>query len=72
MAEKYGKLAAARKLGTVEARLEGSKLEKEGTLCNETMTNAERNWLAAERPAEARHWRLLTDLSPKHLDHYAD
>ncbi len=72
MAEKHGKQSTAEKLGTVEARLENSKLEREGTLCNETMTRAERKWLAAERPAEAKHWRLLTDLSPRYLDHYAD
>ena len=72
MAEKYGNQATAQKLGSVEAGLEGSKLEKVGTLCNETMTRAERSWLAQNSPPEAEHWHLLTDLSPQYLDHYDD
>ena len=72
MAEKYGKQETAQKLESVEAGLEGSKLEKVGTLCNETMTQAERNWLAQNSTPEAKHWHLLTDLSPRYLDHYVD
>jgi hypothetical protein len=33
------------------------------------MTNAEKKWLEKNRPAEARSWRLLTDLEPEHLDY---
>lgn len=72
MAEKYGKRTDAQQLATVEAGLERSKLVKEETLCNETMTQAERAWLAQNRPKEAKHWHLLTDLSPRYLDHYVD
>ncbi|MBK9216749.1 MAG: helix-turn-helix transcriptional regulator [Chloracidobacterium sp.] len=72
MAKRYGKAAAAEKLATVEDKLAASKLEKKATLCNETMTQAERNWLAQNSTKEAKHWHLLTDLSPDHLDHYAD
>lgn len=72
MAEKYGKKATAQKLKSYEAGLERSKLEREGTLCNETMTNVERNWLATNRTREAKHWHLLSDLSPRYLDHYVD
>ncbi len=73
MAERCGNHNAALILESVEARLEGSKLAKEETLCKETMTRAEREWLKTQRPEEAKHWNLLTDLSPQHLnrDYYA-
>jgi transcriptional regulator with XRE-family HTH domain len=48
-----------------EAELERSMLAREDTLCNKGMTNAERRWLASNRSDSARHWRLLTSLSPK-------
>lgn len=67
LAEMRGDETKADKLRTVEARLETSKLEREGTLCKDTMTNAERKWLLAERPAEAKYWHLATDLVPQHL-----
>jgi transcriptional regulator with XRE-family HTH domain len=62
------KLAAA--LQKLETRLEPSRLEREDTLCNETMTNTERNWLSTNRPEAAKRWHLLTDHSPRYLDHY--
>ncbi|MBK7392725.1 MAG: helix-turn-helix transcriptional regulator [Chloracidobacterium sp.] len=68
MAERYGKGTTAQKLETVESKLERSRLEKEETLCKETMTQAERKWLKAQRPEAAKHWNLLTDLSPQHLN----
>jgi transcriptional regulator with XRE-family HTH domain len=60
----------ANKLSRVEAELEHSRLEREDTLCNETMTNAERNWLQVQRPEAAKQWHLLTDLSPRNLNYY--
>ncbi|MBK7935042.1 MAG: helix-turn-helix transcriptional regulator [Pyrinomonadaceae bacterium] len=72
MAERHGKKATAQKLESYEAGLERSKLEMVGTLCNETMTNAERKWLATHSTKEAKHWHLLSDLSPRYLDHYVD
>lgn len=62
--------AAAAELKQREAELERSMLAREDTLCNETMTNAERRWLAHHRPANAKHWHLLADLLPEHLNHY--
>lgn len=55
------------KLSKWETELERSKLEREDTLCNETMTNAERKWLQTQRPESAREWHLYTDLSPENL-----
>ncbi len=70
IAETTGDLKTAGKLKTHEAELESSMLVREGTLCNDRMTNAERKWLTEKRPEVARHWRLLTDLLPRYLDHY--
>jgi len=71
VAEFRGDMETAGKLKSRESELERSLLAREETLCNETMTNAEREWLAAERPENARRWNLLTDLSPQILNFYA-
>lgn len=70
LAERSGDALTATRLASEESLLEHSKLAREGTLCNDTMTNAERRWLATNRPEGAKHWNLLADLSPRHL-HYA-
>lgn len=70
VAEHRGDTRTATKLEQQEAELKHSKLEREETLCNETMTNAERKWLAEHRPEAAKQWNLLTDLSPDHLNYY--
>jgi transcriptional regulator with XRE-family HTH domain len=54
-------------LKTVSA-LERSRLVLEDTLCRQSMTVAERNWLRTHRPAAAKHWNLLTDLCVENLD----
>jgi DNA-binding XRE family transcriptional regulator len=45
-------------------QLEQMRLAKEDTLCHESLSNAEKEWLRQGRPEEARYWNLLTDLSP--------
>jgi len=54
-------------LKTVHA-LERSRLVAEDTLCRQSLTLAERNWLRTHRPAAAEHWNLLTDLCVENLD----
>ena len=49
--------------------LERSRLVAEDTLCKESMTRAERNWLRTHRSQAAEYWNLLTDLTVEHLDH---
>ena len=71
IANLHGKTAAATRLGLTETLLRSSRLDREDTLCNEKMTNAERRWLAANRSDEAKYWHILTSLSP-HLVRYAD
>jgi len=51
--------------------LERSRLAIEGTLCHESMPQAERRWLRTHRPAVAKYWNLLTDLTIKDLDYAA-
>ena len=55
-------------LKTQEARLEEARLAREDTLCHESLSPAEREWLRKERAADALHWNLLTDLSPRHAN----
>lgn len=71
-AERRGDVKTAALLKDREERLYDSRLANEGTLCNDPMTNAERRWILQNRPALARRWNLLTNLSPEHLDYYAD
>lgn len=71
VAEFRGDKETAEKLQRRERELEHSLLVREETLCNETMTNAERKWLSAQRSEAAQRWHLLTDLSPQHVNYYA-
>jgi transcriptional regulator with XRE-family HTH domain len=54
-----------------ENRLTRSRLAEEGTLCQDSMTQAERRWLRAGRPENAVHWNLLTDLTVDNLPYAA-
>jgi transcriptional regulator with XRE-family HTH domain len=63
--------AAATVLSQHEYELDAVRLVGEGTLCRDSLTNAEREWLRESRPEEAKHWNLLTDLEPEHLRYAA-
>ena len=69
LAELRGERELADLLAREELVLERSRLMREDTLCHESLTQAERRWLRKNRPAEAKHWGLLTDLTPEQLDH---
>jgi len=56
-------------LATVRNGLDYSRLAREGTLCHDSMTNAERIWLREHRSQEAAYWNLLTDLRADQLVH---
>ncbi len=71
LAESRGETERAAKLRAAENTLEVSRLAREDTLCNEKMTNVERKWLKNHRPRTAKHWRILTSLSPQ-LVRYAN
>jgi hypothetical protein len=59
------------RLSAIEDELERCRLAVEGTLCRDSMPEAERRWLRSKRPAAARHWHLLTDLTVKELSYAA-
>lgn len=71
LAERAGETPKAALLRRREAELERSLLAREDTLCHDSLTAAERRWLRRHRPAQARRWRLLTDLAVEHLTHAA-
>jgi transcriptional regulator with XRE-family HTH domain len=71
LARTRGETERAAFLEQQEALLEPSRLAREDTLCHESLSQAERRWLRNNRPREARHWNLLTDLAPEHLSHAA-
>ena len=66
-AEKTGDQSRKASLSRQVAVLERSRLAREDTLSNDSMTQAERKWLRQNRPSKARYWNLLTDLDVKHL-----
>lgn len=60
-------LAALQPLSIVEEQLEWLRLAREDTLARQSMPEAERRWLAANRSAIAAHWNLLTGLTANQL-----
>ena len=50
-----------RALGELEVRLACSRLAREDTLCQASLSEAERQWLRQNRSEEAKDWNLLTD-----------
>jgi transcriptional regulator with XRE-family HTH domain len=62
---------AEEQLGKALASLESSRLSAEGTLCRESMSQAERNWVRKHRSREAARWNLLTTLTMDQLTHAA-
>jgi hypothetical protein len=62
---------AANRLVQLEQSLGRSRLAEEGTLCHDSMTEAERRWLRAHRHEGAVAWNLLTDLKAEDLPYAA-
>lgn len=71
VAEKRGNGAAAKRLHEIEEILDRARLVREDTLCQDSLSDAERRWLRRVRPAEATHWNLLTDLKAQLLPYAA-
>jgi transcriptional regulator with XRE-family HTH domain len=69
IAEQKGDKAKAESLRSKESELARSRLLLEDTLCHDSLTKAERQWLDKARSDDARYWRLLTDLKPEHLSY---
>jgi hypothetical protein len=58
---------AVQALARWEKDLEQARLAHEGTLCRDSMPEAERVWLRSNRPRDAVHWNLLTGLTAAQL-----
>ena len=71
VAEKWGDASAASRLREVEEVLDRARLVREDTLCQASLSEAERRWLRRTRPVEASHWNLLTDLTAQFLPYAA-
>jgi transcriptional regulator with XRE-family HTH domain len=56
-------------LERLEEQLRASRLDKEDTLCQSSLSQHERAWLRETRPEEASYWHLLTDWRPEHLQY---
>lgn len=61
--------SALDRLSSAAIELERARLAREDTLCRGSMPPAEREWLATNRSALARHWNLLTGLTVDQLSH---
>jgi transcriptional regulator with XRE-family HTH domain len=62
---------SASALEAAERELERARLAAETTLCREGMSAAERQWLVDHRSELARHWNVLTSLTPESLPYAA-
>jgi transcriptional regulator with XRE-family HTH domain len=71
VAEKSQRQSESTKLSEVSELLQRSLLAHEDTLCRESMSVVERNWLAENRSPYAKQWNLLTGLAPEQLSYAA-
>jgi hypothetical protein len=53
----------------LENQLRASRLDREDTLCQVSLSSSEQNWLRQTRPPAAAAWHLLTDWRPHHLQY---
>lgn len=58
-------------LQNLEGTLDASRLAREDFFYRPPRSDAERRWLKENATDDARHWNLLSDLRPEHLQ-YAD
>lgn len=56
-------------LSKLEAALDRSRLVREDSFPRAPRNDSEREWLKQCRSEEARHWNLLSDLRPEHLQY---
>lgn len=56
-------------LSNLMGTLDRSRLAREDSFPRPPHNDAEREWLMHNRPQEAAHWNLLSDLRPEHLQY---
>ena len=69
LANQLAKPGSEKHLRNALRSLESSRLAAEDTLCRESMSHAERDWVRKHRSLDAAHWKLLTTLTVEHLTH---
>lgn len=69
LADQLGKPGSGRQLRAALVDLERSRLAAEGTMCRDSMSEAERTWTRKHRSPDATHWNLLTTLTSDQLTH---
>jgi hypothetical protein len=58
-----------RRLQKLEAALNHSRLDREDFLFQAPRSDEEKKWLVENRTEDAKHWKLLTDWRPEHLQY---
>lgn len=71
IAGRRGAAVAESKLREVQEALDEARLAREDSLCQSSLSRAERDWLRQSRPADAKYWNLLTDLDVENLPYAA-
>jgi transcriptional regulator with XRE-family HTH domain len=69
LSEKTADAERTHALKELETTLDRSRLAREDCFPRPPRNDAERQWLPENRPDEARHWNLLSDLRPEHLQY---
>lgn len=71
LSERGGEAERTKALASLESLLEHSRLAREDYFYRAPRNDRERQWLAENRSDAARHWNLLSDLRPEHLQYVA-
>jgi transcriptional regulator with XRE-family HTH domain len=69
LSQRGGDSERTQALASLESLLEPSRLAREDYLYRAPRNDRERQWLSENRPEAARHWNLLSDLRPEHLQY---
>ena len=69
IAGKHENQRASSRLRQIEEALRPARLACEDTLCQASLSDAERRWLRNSRPEDAQYWNLLTDLDSEQLSY---
>jgi transcriptional regulator with XRE-family HTH domain len=58
-----------RGLAELEQELDRTRLARVDTFCQNYLSQTQREWLESARPEVAKHWNLLTNWQPEHLNY---
>jgi transcriptional regulator with XRE-family HTH domain len=69
LSERGGEAERTQALASLESMLDSGRLAREDHFYRAPRNDRERQWLSQNRPEAARHWNLLSDLRPEHLQY---